>query len=76
VKRHPLDILSLVFGLVFLAVGVTFLIPADAERLAESVVNLANWGGPALVLAAGLGLLASSLRRQRRESPPEAGPDL
>jgi hypothetical protein len=76
VKRHSLDILSLIFGLAFLAVGITFLIPADAERLAESVVSLVNWGGPALVLAAGLGLLLSGLRRHRRELPPEAESDL
>ncbi|MDP3984707.1 MAG: hypothetical protein Q8Q52_06875 [Acidimicrobiia bacterium] len=71
-KRHAIDILALVFGLLFLAVGLTFLLPSNIDRLGERVVELINWGGPALVIAAGIAVLVGSLRRQAAQSASPA----
>lgn len=43
-KRHPLDIVSLVFGLFFAAVGLTFLVSEDPWDLVFDSVSLTEWG--------------------------------
>ncbi len=68
-KRHPLDAFSLIFGLVFVVLGLTFLIPATGEDFARTLVQVVGWGGPVLVVAAGLALLLPALRM----SPLERG---
>jgi len=70
-KKHPLDIFSLIFGVFFLALGLAFLLPATGEQLAESLQQVFSWGGPVLVIAAGLALLLPSLRRREKVAPPE-----
>ena len=72
-KHHQLDWLSLIAGLVFVVVGLAFLIPARGEDLARTLVDLVGWGGPVLVVAAGLALILPSLRRQAQPEPEPPG---
>lgn len=65
-KRHSLDALSLVFGLLFLGLGVALFSGRD---VADLVIQF--WPG-ALVLA-GLALLFSS--RRDDPAPVQAGPE-
>ncbi len=60
-KRHPLDIISLAFGLFFAAVGVTFLVSGDPWDLLFDSVSL-GWILPFVVLAGGAAMLVSALR--------------
>lgn len=60
-KRHPLDTISLVFGLLFAAFGVTFLVAEDPWDLVFDSVSL-GWILPLVVLAGGAALLVSALR--------------
>jgi hypothetical protein len=64
-KRHPLDIVSLVFGLFFAAVGLTFLVSEDPWDLVFDSVSL-GWILPFAVLAGGAALLVSALRPNAR----------
>jgi hypothetical protein len=60
-KRHPLDTISLVFGAVFTAFGLTFLVSADPWDLVFDSVSW-SWVLPMVVLAGGAALLVSALR--------------
>ena len=60
-KRHPLDTISLVFGLLFAAFGVTFLVAQDPWDLLFDSIRL-GWILPLVVLAGGAALLVSALR--------------
>lgn len=60
-KRHPLDTISLVFGVLFTAFGLTFLVSADPWNLVFDSVSL-GWVLPMVVLAGGAALLVSALR--------------
>jgi cytochrome c-type biogenesis protein CcmH/NrfF len=59
-RRHDLDGLSLVFGLLFVAVGLV-LLSGDPAR---GTISL-PWAGP--IVAIGLGLLVVLAARPRRE---------
>jgi hypothetical protein len=61
-ERHPLDILSLIFGLLFLGISVPVL-------LLDTPVNLdARWILPATVIVVGLVVLWSALRPGSRSA--------
>jgi hypothetical protein len=60
-KRHPLDTISLIFGLFFAAIGLTFLVSEDPWDLVFDSVSL-GWVLPFVVLAGGTALLVSALR--------------
>lgn len=60
-KRHPLDTISLVFGLLFAGFGLTFLISADPWDLVFDSFSF-GWMLPLVVLAGGAALLVSALR--------------
>jgi uncharacterized membrane protein len=60
-KRHPLDIVSLVFGLFFAAIGLTFLVSEDPWDLVFDSVSI-GWILPFVVLAGGAAMLVSALR--------------
>ena len=60
-KRHPLDTISLVFGLLFAGFGLTFLVSADPWDLVFDSFSL-GWILPLVVLAGGAALLVSALR--------------
>ena len=58
-ERHPLDIISLIFGILFLGISVPVLLldtPLDID---------ARWALPATVIVVGLLLLGSALRPKR-----------
>jgi hypothetical protein len=69
-ERHPLDIISLVFGVLFLGISLPVLFsstPLDFD---------ARWALPATVIVVGLLILGSALRPRRQavttiESYPE-----
>ncbi len=63
-KRHPLDIISLVFGLFFTLTGLTFLVSEDPWDLLFDSVSF-GWVLPFAVLAGGA-LLVSALRPNAR----------
>lgn len=69
-KRHPFDLISAFFGAVFATLGVLLLARHGLEPRHLAVV------GPALVIAAGVALLASVLRSSRRGEggTPDAWP--
>ena len=56
-KRHQTDFVSLVAGVLFLGVAVTYLVAAGADY----DVDL-RWFGPALLIGLGLAGLAGSIR--------------
>jgi len=66
-KRHPVDVISLVFGLIFLAMGIPL-------ALADSGFELASgrWIAPGLLIAVGVVVLVSTLPGR---SSPESGGD-
>jgi hypothetical protein len=64
VRRHHLDLLSLLFGLLFAGVGLVLL----GGSPARGSVSLA-WVGP--VVAIGLGILVVVAARARADTPPD-----
>ncbi len=64
-KRHPLDTISLVFGLLFAGFGLTFLISADPWDLVFDSFSF-GWILPLVVLAGGAALLVSALRPEAK----------
>jgi hypothetical protein len=59
-ERHPLDIISLIFGILFLGISLPVLLsstPLDFD---------ARWAIPATVIVVGLLILGSALRPQRQ----------
>lgn len=57
-ERHNLDVLSLVFGIIFALVGIVTLF----DQFFFEVVDL-RWFVPVVLIALGVGLLATSARR-------------
>jgi putative Mn2+ efflux pump MntP len=55
-KRHPFDVISLVFGLIFLSIGIPL-------AVADSDFDLAagRWIAPGLLVAIGMVVLVSTL---------------
>ena len=71
-KRHSLDLVSLVFGILFTAAGLTFLISPDPWSLLFESTNL-SWIFPTLVLLGGAALLFSmTTSKPSDESKPVA----
>ncbi len=64
-KRHPLDTISLVFGILFAAFGLTFLVSADPWDLLFDSISF-GWILPLVVLAGGAALLVSALRPEAK----------
>ena len=64
-KRHPLDTISLVFGLLFAGFGLTFLIAEDPWDLVFGSFSF-GWVLPLIVLAGGAALLVSALRPEAK----------
>lgn len=62
--RHPLDTLSLVFGLLFTAVGFAAL--ADAIDLELFTVD---WLWPAVLIGSGIAVLLTLTSRERSDAP-------
>ncbi len=71
-KRHSLDLVSLVFGTLFTAAGLVFLISPDPWSLLFESTNL-SWVFPTLVLLGGAALLFS-MAKPSRDS--DAAPDV
>ena len=68
-ERHPLDVLSLVFGLLFAALAIPVLVtdtPLDFD---------AGWVVPAVIVAIGLVIGASAFRRRSDEAELEQSTD-
>ena len=63
-KRHPFDLISAFFGAVFATMGILLLARHGLEPRHLEVV------GPALVIAAGVALLASVVRASRTARGP------
>ena len=61
-SRHPLDLLSLVFGMLFAVVGPLLL--GGGPALVDNVPTA--WGGP--IVAIGLGVILVVAARPQRES--------
>lgn len=59
-KRHEFDPISFVFGVIFLGVGLTAALADEDLTILE-----ARWVWPALLVAAGLGVLGFSMRAGR-----------
>lgn len=64
-KRHSLDLVSLVFGTLFTAAGLIFLISPDPWSLLFESTNL-SWVFPTLVLVGGAALLFSMNKPNRK----------
>jgi len=65
-ERHPLDVLSLVFGLLFAALAIPVLVtdtPLDFD---------AGWVVPSVIVAIGLVIGASAFRSRTHEETPDA----
>ncbi len=69
-ERHPLDVLSLAFGLLFAALAIPVLVtdtPWDFD---------AGWVVPALIVALGLVIGASAIRRRGQPQDQTGDPSL
>jgi hypothetical protein len=67
-ERHPLDIISLIFGILFLGISVPVL-------LLDTPVNLdARWVLPATVIVIGAVVLWSAIRPRSRALPDPTSP--
>lgn len=62
-KAHRFDAVSFIFGAVFTAIGLVFLIAGDPWELLFDGFNL-TWVFPLMVLIGGATLLISVLRRE------------
>jgi hypothetical protein len=69
-KQHPFDPWSFLFGLLFAAIGLVFLVPATPFVRPQMITNLFGIGGPVLLVLAGLALMAPLLRRKPQPVPP------
>ena len=61
-ERHPLDIISLIFGILFLGISIPVLLlgtPLDID---------ARWALPATVIVVGLLILGSALMPKRKSA--------
>lgn len=73
-KRHQLDIWSLLGGVVLTGLGLLFLIPTDPFDITNGFRNLLGWALPVLVVLVGLAMIAPALRRSREENEAELPP--
>lgn len=67
-ERHPLDLLSLIFGVLFVALSIPILVtdtPWDFD---------AGWVVPAVVVALGLVIGASAFRKRDETSEADSDP--
>lgn len=64
-KRHPVDVISLVFGLVFLAIGIPLALADSGFELVRG-----RWVAPGLLIAIGVVVLVSTLPNR---SPARVG---
>ena len=74
-KRHQLDPMSLIGGVVLTGLGLLFLIPAEPFDLTNGFRNLFGWALPVLVVLIGLALIAPALRRKGEETELPPPPD-
>jgi hypothetical protein len=68
-KRHDIDLVSLVFGLIFVAVATWYFV----VQYLSVHINLpeGGWFVAALLIILGVLGVAASLRQHREEPPPE-----
>lgn len=64
-KAHKFDTVSFFSGLVFTALGLVFLVPADTSRVWSILGDIGNWFWPAVLLAIGFAILGSVLLPNR-----------
>lgn len=69
-KRHPFDPWSFIFGLFLSSVGLLLLVPATPFVRPDAISNFMGIGLPALVVVAGLALLAPIFRKKPETVPP------
>lgn len=61
-KTHQFDGISFLTGVVFLAIGILYLVPRDAADMIDLVLGVGNWFWPVLFLAVGAAVLIPALR--------------
>lgn len=66
-KRHDLDLTSLVSGAVFIAVGLIYLLDLGADYSVNP-----RWVAALVLIGLGIAGLLSTVRATRRESEPSA----
>ena len=69
-ERHPLDPISLTFGLVFVVLALAGL----SNVLLRTDPVMLQWLVPAALIVIGIGVLATSLRRERTRADEDARP--
>ncbi len=62
-KTHRFDAISFVTGLVFLGIGLIYLIPRDVTQIIDVFVNAGSWVWPVLFLTIGVAVLVPALRK-------------
>lgn len=65
-KRHAVDIVSLVFGIIFLGLGVTAIYADEDITFLE-----ARWVWPTLLVVAGIAIVGFTLRRSPKADGEE-----
>jgi hypothetical protein len=73
-KRHRFEVMSFVFGVLILVIGVLFLSTATPLELANQIDATFDLGLPILALVIGAALVIPAIRRQKPVAEPPLTP--
>jgi hypothetical protein len=73
-KRHNLDSLSLVAGMIFALLGGAFLIPDEPFGVPRALLNGVRWGWPLLLIAIGVAILWPKKPQTTESVPTDEAP--
>lgn len=70
-KRHKFDALSFGFGLIFILIALTFLIPTTAFDLGPTLAASLKWVWPAVILTIGAAIVVPLAMPRKDPVDPE-----
>jgi hypothetical protein len=71
-ERHRFDTLSFAFGLIYLLIGLMFLIPATPFDLAPVVAASLRWVWPVAIIGIGAAIIVPLVRTRATSEPEDA----
>lgn len=70
-ERHRFDTLSFAFGLIYLLIGLMFLIPATPFDLAPVIAASLRWVWPVAIIGIGAAIIVPLVRTDRTDGTEE-----